>query len=422
MKKIYFHVDVNSAFLSWEAAYRTGIKGETIDLRSIPSVIGGSEEFRHGIVLAKSIPAKTYSIKTGEPLVSARKKCPVLVIVPPNYSLFVEASKALIKLLQEFSPDVTQYSIDEAFCDMTGTSSLFGSPVIAANMIKDKIFSDLGFTVNIGISSNKLLAKMASDFQKPNMVHTLFPEEIETKMWPLPVSDLFYVGRQTEKRLLQLGITTIGELANTDKKFLHSIFKSHGDLIWEFANGFSDQMEKLTLHPTNKGYGNSITLPLNVTDSNTAKLVLLSLTETISTRIRADKSYISVVSVSIVDWNFNFYTKQKTLLSSTNVCRQIYNVACNIFDQLWNHLPIRQLGIHTGRVTQESSYQYSLFDTQDLDKEKKLDKAIDSIRERYGEDSIMRASFLTPNLQGKISHMSGGLDKAKRSGVTKAIK
>ena len=252
--KIIFHVDVNSAFLSWEAVYRSKILSETLDLREIPSAVGGDVEKRHGIILAKSQPAKKYNIQTGESIREALNKCPDLTLVPPHYDLYEKSSKAFIEILREYSSCVEQYSIDEAYCDMTGTEYLFGTPVVAATMIKDRIHRELGFTVNIGISNNKLLAKMAGDFKKPNLVHTLFPEEIE-KMWRLPVSDLFYVGRATTKALLKLGIQTIGDLAKADVNLLRSHLKSHGEVIWCFANG----IDVSTVEPqpiANKGYGN----------------------------------------------------------------------------------------------------------------------------------------------------------------------
>ena len=208
-EKVYFHIDVNSAVLSWEASYRLHVLGESIDLRKIPAVVGGDRENRHGIVLAKSEAAKKCKIHTGEALAAALQKCPELVIVPPDYERYVKASKAMMEILQQFSPKVEQYSIDEAFLDMTGSSLLYGAPVLLANHLKDKIQEELKFTVNVGVSCNKLLAKMAGDLKKPNLVHTLFPEEIPSKMWPLPVADLFFVGRATEKKLKNLGITKI---------------------------------------------------------------------------------------------------------------------------------------------------------------------------------------------------------------------
>lgn len=418
MKPIIFHIDVNSAFLSWEATYRIRELGQTDDLRLLPSVVGGSEESRHGIVLAKSESAKKYGIVTGEPLVDARRKCPGLITVPPNFSVYVKYSNQLQALLEDYSPDIEQYSIDESFIDMTGTTQLFGPPLEAAHMIKDRIQKELGFTVNIGISTNKLLAKMASDFKKPNLVHTLYPDEIETKMWPLPVSELFFVGRQTAKKLYSLGIFTIGDLAKTDRKIIRDNFKSHGDTIWEFANGIGDSMDKISRKdtaPANKGYSNETTIAFDVTDAPTAKAILLSLTETVATRIRADHSYISVVSVYLVDNDFKHSSRQITLTSSTNVTNEIYSHVCTLFDQLWDGNPIRLLGVHTSKATNEQHRQYALFEEQDLEKLSKLDSAIDAIRSRYGEDSVKRASFVQTNESDiKPSHMTGGLSKAKR--------
>lgn len=413
---IFFHIDVNSAFLAFEAVYQKDINGNNLDIRDIPSVIGGSEKNRHGIVLAKSMPAKKYNIQTGESLMEARKKCPNLAVFPPNYEMYVECSRKFIEVLQNYSPNVEQYSIDEAFCDFTGTECLYGSPVVFANELKDIIYNKLGFTVNIGISNNKLLAKMASDFKKPNLVHTLFPYEIRDKMWPLPVEDLFYVGHASKNKLHNLGIQTIGDLAQTDPTILQSVLKSHGLVIWNYANG-NDLDIEITHTTVNKGYGNSLTIHHDVTNSNEAKLVLLSLCETVGARIRADKAFISVVSVSIVDYNFYHESQQMTLSSSTDITEKIYEAACTIFDRFWNHSPIRQLGVHTSKATTTSSYQYNLFDKYDVTKLSSLNSAIDNIRLRFGEDSIMRACFLNSN----HSHMTGGIDKSKRTGITKAV-
>lgn len=398
MEPVIFHIDVNSAFLSWEAAYRIRELGSTEDLRQIPCVVGGSEESRHGIVLAKSESAKAYGVVTGEPLVDARRKCPGLKTVPSNFPIYVKYSNAMMKILEDYTPDIEQYSIDESFLDMSGTQKLFGPPLEAAHKIKNRIYDELGFTVNVGISTNKLLAKMASDFKKPNLVHTLFPEEIPTKMWPLPVSDLFFVGRQTTKRLHGLGIFTIGDLAKTDKKVIHDNLKAHGDVIWEFANGIGDSMEEVAnknRKPANKGYSNETTLAFDVTDAHLAKEILLSLTETVATRIRADKSYISVVSVYFVDNEFRHSSRQMTLSSATNVTNEIYHHACILFDQLWNGNPIRLLGIQTSKATSENHRQYSLFEQQNVEKLAKLDSAIDAIRNKYGDASIQRASLHT---------------------------
>ena len=415
-KPVFFHVDVNSAFLSFEAAYETRILGHDLDIRNIPSVIGGNQATRHGIVLAKSQPAKKYGIKTGEPLVDARSKCPGLLVIPPDYSVYVECSRRFMELLRRFSPHAEQYSIDEAFCDFTGTEGLYGAPVVFANELREMIREELGFTVNIGVSSNKLLAKMASDFKKPDRVHTLFPDEIPDKMWPLPVGDLFYVGHATERKLNTLGITTIGELANTPVEILRPVFRSFADVIVSYANGL-DLVISTSNTAANKGYGNSATIHYDVTDRGDAKQVLLSLSETVGMRIRADDAFISVVAVSITDMDFNHISAQMTLPSPTDITEKIYAAACRVFDTLWKLQPIRQLGVHTSKVCRNNGYQYSLFDGVDHEKLIGLDHAIDEIRKVYGEDSVMRACFL----KSCHNHMSGGISKDRRNGITKAV-
>ena len=408
--KIIFHVDVNSAFLCWEAVYRMKILGETLDLREIPSAVGGDAEKRHGIILAKSQPAKKYKIQTGESIREALNKCPDLKLVKPHYDLYEKSSKAFIEILKEYSSCGEQYSVDEAYCDMTGSEYLFGTPVVAATVIKDRIHRELGFTVNIGISNNKLLAKMAGDFKKPNLVHTLFPNEIE-KMWRLPVSELFYVGRATTKSLLKLGIQTIGELAKADVNMLRAHLKSHGEVIWCFANGIDVSVVE-PLPPANKGYGNSTTIAFDVESAAVAKLVLLSLAETVCTRLRKDNMIASVISVSIVDFEFRYISHQVTLFTATNITNEVHQAACRLFDELWDGTPIRKLGIHTSRVLENDHVrQLDLFTMDKYEKYEKLDRAIDNIRFRYGENAVMRAAYL--NGLRQIDHMSGGISKEK---------
>lgn len=409
MKRIIFHIDVNSAFLSWEAVYRLAHKGDTKDLREFPSAVGGDMATRHGIILAKSIPAKKYGIKTGETVLEARRKCPGLVLVPPDYGLYEKCSAAFMDILREYSDIVEQYSIDEAFLDMTASCGLFGGPVETAERIKDHIRDKLRFTVNIGVSTNKLLAKMAGDFEKPDRVHTLYPEEIQAKMWPLPVSDLFFVGRATTAKLLSLGIGTIGELAAADPEWLKRLLKKHGEVIWEFANGVD--LSPVPEQPSaNKGYGNSTTLPCDVTDAETAGRVLLGLAETVGNRLRCDGVQIEVVSVSIRYSDLSYVSHQRVLETATDITWEIYQAASELFRELWSGDPVRHLGIHTGRVQHDGFFrQASLFEKADYEKLEKADRMVDALRKRYGMDSVMRATFL----QQPIDCMSGGISSAK---------
>jgi len=410
MRKVIFHVDVNSAFLSWEAEYRLKHLGGTLDLRTIPSAVGGDMEKRRGIILAKSLPAKKYGVRTGESIVEAKKKCPNLMLVPPHYGLYERSSQALMELLKEYSPKVEQFSIDEAFLDMTGMEKLFGEPREAAERLKNRIRDTFGFTVNIGVSTNKLLAKMASDFEKPDKVHTLFPEEIPEKMWPMPVGELFFVGRATENRLSQLGIRTIGDLANTDVKILKSYLKRHGEVIWEFANGRDVSLVEAE-PPENKGYGNSTTIAFDVTDEKTAKLVLLSLSETVAARLRKHGKKAELISVSIKNNELHTVSHQAVLPVPSDITYEIYREACRLFDELWDQSPIRHLGIHTGKLGEGGARQLNIFDHTDYEKLEKLDAALDKIRNRHGQDSVMRASFL----KSPLDHMTGGISREKRT-------
>ncbi|MHB8128462.1 MAG: DNA polymerase Y family protein [Mobilitalea sp.] len=410
MEKVIFHIDVNSAFLSWEAVYRLHILGEKTDLREIPSAVAGDIKKRHGIILAKSMAAKKFGVRTGDTISEAKRLCPDLTLVAPHYDLYDTSSKAFMEILREYSPCVEQYSVDEAYCDMTGTMSLYGSTVVAANLMKDKISNELGFTVNVGISSNKLLAKMASDFKKPNLVHTLFPKEIEKKLWKLPVEELFYVGHATKKKLYALGIHTIGELAKTDLNILRAHFKKYGEVIYAFANGI-DVSVVSDEAVANKGYGNSTTIAFDVEQGNVAKMILLSLAETVATRLRADSVMATVVAVSIVNSEFHHGSHQMTLLSATNTTNEIHKAACRLFDELWDGSPIRNLGIHTSKVVNGSSLrQINLFDMNRYEKLSKLDAVVDKVRERYGDDSIKRAIFLN----NPVYHMAGGIPPEKR--------
>ena len=411
MNTIIFHIDVNSAFLSWEAVYRLTHKGGKLDLRTIASAVGGDAALRHGIILAKSISAKRYGVKTGEAIWEAKRKCPGLVLVPPNYGLYERCSAAFMKIIKDYSDAVEQYSIDEAFVDMSSSCHLFGTPEETAARIKERIYETLGFTVNVGISDNKLLAKMASDFQKPDRVHTLYPEEIQEKMWPLPVSDLFFVGRATAKKLFSVGIRTIGELAAADPQWIRRMLKKHGEVIWGFANGID--FSPVFMEPeANKGYGNSTTTPYDVTDTETADKVLLALSETVAARLRTDQVRAEVVSVGIRYWDFSYVSHQKTLYNATNLTSEVYQAACGLFRESWNGEPVRHLGVHTSGIKAGAAYrQNSLFDEADYEKIARLDGTIDDIRSRFGMDAVKRAVFLGE----AIDHMSGGISREKRT-------
>lgn len=413
MRKMIFHIDVNSAFLSWTAVEKLK-NGHDVDIREIPAIIGGDEASRHGIVLAKSVSAKRYGVTTGEPVAAALRKCANLVMEPPDHKMYREYSRRLMDYLKTYTPDIEQLSVDECFLDYTPIAHLYGEPVVFANRLKDEINEKFGFTVNIGISEVKILAKMASDFQKPDKVHTLWKSEIEQKMWPLPVSELYMVGKSSLPKLRNLGIRTIGDLARTDLEILEAHFKSFGKLIWENANGIgSDVVE--SEETAAKGVGNSTTLPEDVTDREKAKKVLLSLAESVSGRLRKHEFLAGNATVEIKYADFSKCSHQAPFLTPTNSTAKIHELSCQLFDELWNGSPIRLLGIRTSKLQDISEpVQMSLFDmefTQETksksqlqkgptsEKLEKLDKAMDAIKKRYGDAAIVRGSILMKDRQ-----------------------
>ncbi|MDO4334141.1 MAG: DNA polymerase IV [Eubacteriales bacterium] len=407
---IVFHIDVNSAFLSWSALKRLQLDPDCLDLRTVPSAVGGDEEARHGVVLAKSMPAKKYGVTTGEPLAAAKRKCPNLIVIRPDFSVYVEQSNRLRKLLGRYTDQVIPYSIDEAWAQFDGFEKLYGDPAQFANRLREEIKAELGFTVNIGVSTNKLLSKTAGDFKKPDLVHTLFPEEIPRKLWPLPVGKLLFCGHAAQEKLKSLGIYTIGDLAQADRGMICAHMKKHGEMLWNFAWGReSDDM--FSVQEENKGCGNSVTTPVDVTSVAYAKQILLSLCETVGIRLRADHRKACGVSVGMRTSSFENSSRQMQLDSSTDVTEEIFDAAFTLLMRMWDgHKPLRLLNVTATRLTNEEYRQYNLFDHVDYEKLERANKAIDSIRARFGEDSVMRASFLT----GNVSPTSGGLNKEKR--------
>ncbi len=418
MEPIIFHIDVNSAYLSWSALSLLE-KGENTDLRKIPAIIGGDMEKRHGVVLAKSIPAKKYGVTTGEPIVNALRKCPTLTIQPPDHHLYHARSKELMQLLRDVCPDIEQVSVDECFMDYTPIQNLYDSPVTAAHSIREQIRERFGYTVNIGVSDVKMLAKMASDFSKPDKVHTLFSWEIREKMWPLSVASLFMCGKSSVQTLNKLGIRTIGDLAQTDRQILSAHLKSHGVMLWEYANGI-DPSKVVPVPEEAKGIGNSITLSKDVTERRQAVRTLLSLSESVGGRLRAAGQLAGMVSVEIKYSSFRSVSHQTSLFSHTDSTQLIYETSCRLFDELWDGSPIRLLGIRTSRLAGAGEpSQLSLFDLEIRQPQKPpgcpessgpgmsapssrqkleaLDKTLDQIRQKYGKDAVVRGSLLKEN-------------------------
>lgn len=389
MERQILHVDVNNAFLSWTAIERLNL-GEELDIRTIPSIIGGDEKARHGVVLAKSMKAKEFGIRTGEPIYQARRKCPNVLVFQGNFDNYKKHSNELYNLLLEYTDKIERFSIDECFVDLTLFLKKDEKLIDKAYEINKRVKEELGFTVNVGVSNNKLLAKMASDFEKPDKVHTLFKNEIKDKMWKLPAEDLFMVGKKSIVKLNQLGIKTIGDIARYDKNILIKKFGKHGKIMWEYANGI-DESEVVYEQETPKGIGNSITLPEDVYNINKLNEILLALTEQVGFRLRKYKLLASVVNVQIRTKDFANFSHQRKLDKSTNVTKEIYEAAKYLLKELHKNRGVRLIGIRVDKLISQNEVQISLFDTNNNKKQEKLDKVMDDLKKKYGYEKITRA-------------------------------
>lgn len=400
MQRLIFHVDVNSAFLSWEATKR--VKQGLPDLREIPSCIGGDPKKRTGIVVAKSIPAKKYGIQTGEPVGLALQKCPDLVCVPSDFALYDRCSKAFKSICASYAPVMESFSIDEVFLDMTGTGQIYPDPIATACEIKDRIYRELGFTVNVGISTNKLLAKMASDFEKPNKVHTLYPEEVPQKMWPLPVRDLLFLGKASEKKLIQNGIHTIGDLAQANEKEIQMLLgEKSGHQLYLSANGIDDSPVKAQREEA-KGISVETTFDEDIVSYEQIFPILLSQCDIVAARMRREGKKCNCVAVSFRTLEFKNKSHQRKLENPTDVTDEIYQNVKRLFQESWSGQPLRLIGMALTGLTEDSFVQMSLFeDPKKREQQKKLDEAMDNIRKKFGNDKISRAS--TMNVSGRIA-------------------
>lgn len=394
MKRLVFHVDVNSAFLSWEAVRILNGGGE--DIRLIPSAVGGDRDKRTGVILAKSIPAKKFGIKTGEPVARALSKCPSLKLFKPDFNLYVKNSEAFIKICERYAPVVEQVSIDECFLDMSGTEKMYGDPVAVAYEIKDTIKRELGFTVNVGIGENKILAKTASDFSKPDKVHTLFLSEIREKLWPMPVKELYSVGAATAERLTAANIRTIKELAEADLIKLKKICGNKlGEQLKAYANGIDDS-PVLSEKEDAKCYGVSVTLENDVVNFTDAEKILLALADSVSSRMRKDGAEAYCIGVTVRDNNFKNKSHQKKLSDPTDLTDEIIKTSKLLFSELWDKkTPLRLLGITLSDIVRGGAIQQSIFGLDgEREKSRKRDEAVDFIRKKFGMNAINRGTLL----------------------------
>ena len=397
MTPIIFHIDVNSAYLSWTAVEQLK-NGAAVDLREIPAIIGGDQKSRHGVVLAKSPAAKRYGIRTGEPVANAFRKCPNLAMYPPDHRMYREKSRRLMAYLRTFTKEIEQVSVDECYMDFTGIADRYRSPVEGAARIKDGIRERFGFTVNIGISTNKLLAKMASDFEKPDRIHTLYPEEIREKMWPLPIGDLYMAGRSSVEVLKKLEINTIGDLAQADPKLIMLHLKSHGKMLWEFANGIGRDVVQSEPDEA-KGVGNSTTLSEDASTMEEVRPVFERLAQSVGRRLKKAGKRAGMVSAEIKYYDFHRASHQVQLEKPSNDPTLLCETVCSLFLEIWTGEPVRLLGIRTSRLSDEDApEQLTIFDIEipkePDEKHKRLKQAMDELNRRFGDGAVMKASMM----------------------------
>ena len=364
--------------------------GSEIDIREIPAIIGGDETKRSGIVLAKSMKAKECGIKTAETIYQAKIKCPNIKIFSSDFKIYRKYSDQLYKLLLEYTDKIERFSIDECFLDMT--NYLMKDTLLnKAIEIKERVKQELGFTVNVGVANNKLLAKMASDFTKPDRVHTLYKEEISEKMWNLNISELFMLGKKTVPKLYNMQIKTIGDLAKSDVKILEKKFGKHGVQMWEYANGI-DKSDVKYMPEKPKGVGNSITLPQNINDIEKLEEILLALAEQVSYRLRRYDLLAKTVNVQLRTKDFEDTSHQGKLIMATSSTKEIYSKGKELLEQLYKKgMSIRLIGLRVDNLVEKEQLQLSFFDNKDHEKQEKLDKVIDNLKQKYGYNSITRA-------------------------------
>ena len=396
-ERIILHIDCNNAFLSWTAVYMLH-NGSKVDIRKRYAVIGGDEAQRKGVVLAKSMLCKSKGVTTGEPIYTARRKCPYLDIYPPQFKIYKRYSDMMWAYLCNYSDKIERYSIDECFMDYTDSYKLFGNPIKLAYKIKEDIKKNFGFTVNVGLGNNKLLAKMASDFSKPDKVHTLFSHEIKNKMWPLDVSELFMIGKSSSKKLHDLGINTIGELANKEIDFLIRNFKSMGKMMWEYANGI-DNSEVESEYGNPKSISTSEVLPYNYTNLNDIYRELKRLSMDTGKRLREKKMYSPNVNIWLKFHDFSKISNQVTLDNLINSDEDIYNNAVKLFNSIWNpdsDKKIRALCVGVANLTDVYKVQLSIFGEENIKVQKNdnLQKTLDDIKNKFGDKAIQYADEL----------------------------
>nr|WP_312579896.1 DNA polymerase IV [Sedimentibacter sp.] len=394
MKRVIFLVDMNAFFISCENARHPEIIGK-------PAAVAGDPKNRSGIILTANYEARKFGIRTTMVLHEALKLCPGLITIPPDHNFYEQKSKEVMKIFSSYTPIIEQNSIDEAWLDMTGCDGIFGNPLESAKNIMENIKNELGLWCSIGISENKFLSKMASEMKKPLGITELWKEDIKDKMWPLPIQYMYGVGKQTSKKLQSMGITTIGNLAASNKDFLFKNLGNFGAELFDLANGIDNSQLSERAENSIKSIGRSVTLPKDISDMEYAKAVLMELSDEVGMTARKYGKKGHTVQISIKYTNFKSITRQKTI-PSTCLVKEIYSAGIDLLQKNWNNDPIRLLGISLSGFDNDcESEQISIFqlseissERNDTDKIDNLENAIHNIRQKYGNSIIKPGIFI----------------------------
>lgn len=399
------HVDLDAFYASVESVYDQSLKGK-------PIAVIGDPEARHGIVLAKSYEAKAFGVKTGEPIWQAKQKCKDIIFVPANYKRYLKYSKMSKEIFSDYSDRCESFGLDESWLDVTGCTLLFGDGKTIANTIRRRIENELGLTASVGVSFNKIFAKLGSDMNKPNGITIIPYDNFKEIVWQLPVNDLLYVGSATTKKFHSYGIFTIGNLAKTELTFLESRFGKIGNMLWLFANGLdASHVSNIDSNRLIKSIGNSTTTPRDLITDDDVRITLYSLCESISARLRGNNLKCKGIQLRIREKNLFSYDRQLTLLRPTSITDDIFNAAFQLYKK--NHtlgIPIRSLGVRAINLEIEDIFQLSFLpEERKAQANEALENAIDNIRLKYGHFAIQRGIMLTDlelsNLNPREDHI-----------------
>ena len=387
MERWIIHSDINHCYAQIEEMMYP-------ELRNVPMAVGGHEEDRHGIILAKNDLAKKYHIKTGESLRDAFQKCPELLIVPPHYDDYLFYTEEVKRIYREYSDKVESFGLDEAWIDITGTEKLFHKTAMElAEEIQRRVFKELGLTVSMGLSFNKVFAKLGSDLDKKQGLAVITRDNFKDMVFPLPVADILYIGKATSLQLNERNIYTLGDLALSSKEYIKSFLGKNGEMVWLFANGY-DTLSVNSSQQVIKSVGNGITAKHDIHTIEEAKIVLSMLAESVAKRLRQSNKLGSVISIGMRYKDLQGLSRQKRVDTPTNIAQEILDMGMILLRDNWNMaIPLRSLSISVSSLVEKETYAYqmSLFNTaneEDRYEQLHLEEIIQEIKERWGEKSI----------------------------------